>query len=111
VFEDTKTLAAPPDSPLRLWIEPWADAREFPPGTVVTLRAQSPQEGRIEIVEAKDATWVYGWTGSTLEVLVGGNRVVLFDNPPPALPEGMSMRDFIGGVLGAKPRTEEEATP
>jgi hypothetical protein len=101
-----KTITAPADQPLRLWIEPWAYEREFPPGTVVTLRARSPQDGHLEIVPAEDATWVYGWVGSTLELLVSGEQVALFDNPPPALPEGMSMRDFIGGVLGARPRTE-----
>lgn len=106
VFEDTKTLTAPPDRPLRLWIEPWADEREFPPGTVVTLRARSPHEGHLEVAPADDATWIYGWHGATLELLVGGGQIALFDNPPPALPEGMSMRDFIGGVLGAKPSLE-----
>lgn len=110
MFEDTKTLTAPPDRPLRLWIEPWADEREVPPGSVVTLRAKSPHGGRIETVEAADAIWIYGWPGSTLEVLVGSERVVLVDNPPPALPWGISMRDFIGGVLGAKPTTDEGAT-
>jgi hypothetical protein len=107
VFEDVKTIAAPADQPLRLWIEPWADEREFPPGTVVTLRASSPQDGHLEIVPAEDATWVYGWVGSTLEVLVGDRRIALFDNPPPALPEGMSMRGFIGGVLGANPQIDD----
>jgi hypothetical protein len=58
VFKDEKTLTAPLDRPLRLWIEPWANEREFPPGTVVTLRASSPQEGRIEVQEATDATGV-----------------------------------------------------
>lgn len=111
MFEDTQTVRAPPDRPLRVWIEPWADERTFSPGTVVTMRARSPREGRIEVVEGRDATWVYGWPGSTLEVLVGSKRVVYFDNPPPALPEGLSMRDFIGGVLGARPKTDERATP
>ncbi len=107
MFEDTKTLTAPPDRPLRLWIEPWAAERQFPPGSVVILRAQSPREGRIEVVAAADATWIYGWPGSTLEILVGGEQVAIFDNPPPALPEGMSMRDFIGGVRGARPPVAE----
>jgi hypothetical protein len=77
VFEDTQTLTAPPDRSLRLWIEPWGDEREFPRGTVVTLQVRSPHEGRLEVVAADDATWVYGWQGATLEFLVGGGEDVL----------------------------------
>jgi hypothetical protein len=108
VFEDTKTLAAPPDQPLRLWIEPWGDGREFPAGTLVTLRARSPHAGRLEIIPADDATWIYAWHGVTLEILVDGEQVALFDISPPAIPEGMSMREFVGGVLGAVPGISRE---
>ena len=58
VFRDERTLTAALDRPLRLWIEPWADERTIPPRTVVPLRAEGPQERRIEVVEAADTTWV-----------------------------------------------------
>lgn len=107
MFRDERTLAAPHDKSLRLWIEPWAQECTAPPGTVVTLRAESPGKGQLEIVEAEDATWVYAWVGSTLEIFAGSERLALFDIPPPAVPEGMTMREFVRGLFGAGPRTPE----
>lgn len=107
MFRDERTIAAPRDKSLRLWIEPWGDECTVPPGTVVTLRAESPGEGRLEIVEAEDATWVYAWVASTLEILLGSERIALFDIPPPAIPESMTMRDFVGRLFGAEPRTPD----
>ena len=49
MHEVVEILEAPPDCPLNVWFEPWAQGLTFPPGTLVELQAAAPGEGRLEI--------------------------------------------------------------
>lgn len=84
MHEHIETLQAPQDRRLHLWFEPWAIGLAFPAAKAVELRARSPYPGRLEFDITEERTAVYGWPGSTLQVLMDGQVVESFDLAVPA---------------------------
>lgn len=100
MYHQKLTLNAPVGTALYVWFEPWAEGVAFPTGSVVELHAQSAIEGQLEIDATPERTAVYGWPGSTLQVMVGGAVVTSFEQPVPDFltPEMLSM------LFGAPPK-------
>lgn len=103
MFIVVETLQAPPDQPLNVWFEPWADGLTLSPGAVAELRATAPNEGRLDVERQEDGVAVYGWPGCTLKVLVGGEVARDFGVPCFGLPPGVDMKGFVGLMFGPPP--------
>lgn len=101
MHEHVITLQVPPGETLFLWFEPWAEGLGFKGHAQVELRGASPTDGRLETAER---TAVYGWAGSTLQVIVDGAVVLSFDQP---VPSGMS-REMLTLLFGAPPAPTPE---
>jgi len=93
-------VRSPPDRPLALWIEPWGDEIVLPTGAVGELRATSPEAGDLEIVPEERGVVIYAWSGATLQVFASGSMLQDYTYPVPYVPAGMSVRAFLGVVLG-----------
>ncbi len=50
-------------------LEPWGDEHTLKPNESITLLAEGPSDGHLEIEMASGRLLVYGWTGSVIEVL------------------------------------------
>ena len=98
-----ETLQAPPDQPLNIWFEPWAEIVTLSPGGLAELRASAPTQGRLVIDREEQGVVVYGWPGCTLKVLVGGEVARDFSIPIPELPPGMDMKGFAEFMFGPPP--------
>jgi hypothetical protein len=103
MHQHVERLQAPVDRMLHLWFEPWAEGLAFPAGMVVELRAQSSLPGKLELVTAEGRTAVYGWPGSTLQVLVDGNLIQSFDQAVPDVLTSLSTRETISMLFGPPP--------
>ena len=99
MHEHVLKLQVPNDRALHLWFEPWAEGLAFPAGSLVELRAISPVEGELEVDATPERTAIYGWSGSTLRVLVHGTEVVSFQQP---VPDFLS-REKVNLLFGAPP--------
>ena len=99
MHEQILQLEAPKSRTLHLWFEPWAEGFAFPAGTAIELRATSPVEGKLEIEASPERTAVYGWSESTLRVLVNGAEVLSFQQP---VPEGLN-KEMVALLFGAPP--------
>jgi hypothetical protein len=84
MHEHIEALQAPQGRRLHLWFEPWAMGLAVPAGKAVELRASSPHPGRLEFEMTEERTAIYGWPGSTLQVLMDGQVVESFDLAVPA---------------------------
>jgi hypothetical protein len=111
MHEVVESLRAPPDHPLNVWFEPWADGLTLPPGTMLELRAAANREGRLEIVRQEQGVAVYSWPGSTLRVFVAEELVRDFSMPVPDIPVGMDMKGFVGLLFGPAPTAGEPSHP
>jgi hypothetical protein len=94
-------LRSPLDRPMALWIEPWGDQLVLPAGAVAELRASGPEGGDLEMVPEEGDLTVFAWPGSTLQVFASGSLLCDFSNPVPSVPPGMSVRGFLGLMLGS----------
>src|SRR5262245_35003118 len=103
MHEDVKRLTAPPDGSLHLWFEPWAEGLAFPASSVIQLRGVSSTPGELEVEALGDRTAVYGWPGSTLQIIKDGRLVHTFDVAAPDTPDGISMREFVTKSFGPPP--------
>ena len=111
MHEYIERLQAPRDRMLHLWFEPWAEGLGIPAGMVVELRATSSLPGKLELDVAPERTAVYGWPGSTLQVLSDGKLVQSFDQAVPETLSTLSIRENITMLFGAPlvPTPEEGA--
>ena len=50
-------------------LEPWGDEHTLKPYESITLLAEGPSDGHLEIEMVPGRLLVYGWTGSVIEVL------------------------------------------
>ena len=80
-------------------IEPWAAEFAVAPGAVFVIRATSHVPGALEVEKADGCVICWAWPGSTVEVWSEGQLVSSRDHPVPAVPEGMSVRQFLRTVL------------
>jgi hypothetical protein len=81
-------------------LEPQGAEFAMPPGAVFELRAEGPEGAHLEIDYAADQIIAWGWSGSMVEVWHNGERLSGPPHPVPPVPEGMSVRDFLGMILG-----------
>jgi hypothetical protein len=107
MHEQIVDLHAPHDHALYLWFEPWAEGLSFPAGTRIQLIAKSSVPGELEVAETPESTAIYGWSRSTLQVLVANTVVLSFDQPVP----DMLDRKNVTMLFGAPPvpTTKERA--
>ncbi|MGH2587011.1 MAG: hypothetical protein ACRDJE_19020 [Dehalococcoidia bacterium] len=75
VVEQTIRLLNSAAAPLCLTLEPWAEQYIVPSGTAVDVTAHGPSGGKLEISVEDDGIIVYGWTGSTVDVVQDGDAV------------------------------------
>jgi len=63
------------ETPLKLWIEPWVEEFELPPGTEVEVRLSGNAESRVEVEYHQDAILVFGFYGSFASVFRDGKLI------------------------------------
>jgi hypothetical protein len=57
-------------------LEPWGETYPMPAGSSFQINAKGPQQGAlIQVEETDDEVIVYGWPGSTVQVLQDGAQV------------------------------------
>lgn len=108
MYRYTKVLQSPPDVRLFLWFEPWAEGYAFPPNAKVELHAQSTIEGELDLLEERERTAVYGWSGCTLKVIVDNEVVVSFDQSVPEFSQNTSTKEMMTLLLGEAPKPKAE---
>ena len=108
MHERRRTLKAPDEARLFIWFEPWAEGLGFPPGCIVELWGTSEIEGDFELDVTEERTAVYGWAGSTLQVVVDGTMVHSFDQPVPDTESALSTKDVITMLFGPAPAPDAE---
>jgi hypothetical protein len=84
-----------------VWLEPWATGYTIAPGEGLVVVGASEHNGQFEVVDYGDKVGVYGWPGSSYQVLKDGKLIgedISFT--PDGPPSGMSIREFIEGAFG-----------
>lgn len=102
MFEDRRTITNSAKESLTVWIEPWGQDLQVPPGQNLEVVAQSLSEGRLEIADVDEGIAVYAWPGATIQAFCQGERIYDANTtfPAEALPAGMSTRGFIEFMFG-----------
>lgn len=102
MFEDRRTIANSADKSLTVWIEPWGQDLQVPPGQSLDLVARSPSEGRLEVVNGVEEVAVYAWPDATIQAFCQGELIydMNITFPSAALPAGMSARSFVEFMFG-----------
>ena len=54
---------------ITLCLEPWADEYTLPKDEYLTILAQGPKNGLLEIEYSENRITIYGWSGSTCEII------------------------------------------
>lgn len=94
------------DTAVRFILEPQGCEFVMPPGAVFELRAEGPEGDELQIDFAPDQIIAWGWSGSVVEVWHNGVSLSGRSLPVPPVPPGMSVRGFLGMVLG-DPRLQD----
>jgi hypothetical protein len=85
---------------VRFILEPQGAEFAMPAGAVFELRAEGPEGDQLEIDFGADQITAWGWSGSIVEVWHEGVSLSGRSMPVPPVPKGMSVRGFLGMVLG-----------
>jgi hypothetical protein len=86
---------------LEVWIEPWGMPIEVAAGSRCRVVAQGSIAGELEVIERGATTRVvYAWPTATVEVFVDEVSVYRCDIAVPGVPEGSSVRTFLGKLFG-----------
>ena len=93
-----RTITNDSTEPIELGLEPWGMYLSIAPHQSLEVVAESPQAGDLEVVSETQSVVVYGWPGSTLKVYCEGRVIHEEAVTMPGIPEGMSMREFMGSV-------------
>ncbi len=86
-------------------VEPWADEHALPAGETFDVVARAPQAGTLEVEVGGNRIVVWGWEGSVVNLyregaLVYGGRGER--QPVPTVPRGKSVRGFLHSMLNAE---------
>jgi hypothetical protein len=81
-------------------LEPWASEFVMCPGAVLELRVEGPEGDTLQLDYGADHITAWGWSGSVIEVWQNGAMLYGPSLPVPEVPPGMSVRGFLGMVLG-----------
>lgn len=89
-----------------LVLEPWGEVMSLPSWEQVTVTVRGEHAAQAELVRGGRDVTLFAAPGTTLTVEdARGLQVLEIDIPVPSLPEGMSTRAFLSGVLDGKPET------
>lgn len=99
-FESTERIENDGPDELVLVVEPWASEYALPPGAAYVVRAKSHIAGALELERERHLVICWAWPGSTAEVWSNDQLVESFVQPVPAVPQGLSVRGFLRGILG-----------
>src|SRR5436190_733430 len=94
------------DTAVTLFLEPGGADYLLPPGEAFEIRAEGPEGDHLEIDLAPEQISAWAWPGSVVDLWQNGVNVSGPSIPVPAVPEGMSVRGFLGMVLG-DPKLQE----
>ena len=72
--------------PITLCLEPWADEILIPSKAGFDIVAEGPDGGHLEVTYEERRVSVYGWSGATLSVFHGRERLLECDIPVPLTP-------------------------
>jgi hypothetical protein len=95
--------------PFTFVLEPWGEVYEFPAGATFVVVAQGPAGDNLVIDNGERVITVWGWSGSNVEVFHNGKLISHSGGPPvPSVPAGMSIRGFLGMVMGNGEKPSDE---
>jgi hypothetical protein len=94
VIRNTRDTAVP------LFLEPGGADYLLPPGEEFELRAEGPEGDHLEIDFGPDRLIAWAWSGSVVDLWQNGANLSGLSTPVPSVPQGMSVRGFMGMVLG-----------
>jgi len=87
-------------SAVTLFLEPGGADYLLPPGEALEIRAEGPEGSHLEIDIAPDHITTWAWSGSVIDLWQNGVNLSGPSTPVPSVPEGMTVRGFLGMVLG-----------
>ena len=93
-------------APVTFILEPSGADYRLPPGQVFEIRAEGPEGDHLEIDFGPETITAWAWAGSVVDLWQNGVNVSGPSIPIPSVPEGMSVRGFMGMVLG-DPKLQE----
>ena len=89
-------------SPLRLWVEPWAEEFQIAPKSTVEIFMRGSPVGPLDVEESTEQITIYAPAGATLSIKVDGSQIRSLDIPvPDAGPLGT--KGFVNLVFGDSP--------
>lgn len=90
-------------------VEPWGQPFTLEPGQSLRIVASSLIKGELEHDPAPEADLIYAWPGATYRAYLDDELVEECDNVvPDVLPPGMTVRQFLGMMLGADDRAGDQ---
>jgi hypothetical protein len=96
------------DTAVTLFLEPGGADYLLPPGEAFEIRAEGPEGDHLEIDSASDHITAWAWSGSVVDLWQNGINLSGPSTPIPSVPEGMSVRGFMGMVLGDSKRHDPD---
>lgn len=70
------------DQPLRVWIEPWCDEFEVPPGSILVIRQEGLPDGEDEtMIEPREELLIFWCGGSGYEAELDGEPALPRSDP------------------------------
>lgn len=87
------------DTEVAVILEPQGREFSMPAGAVFEVRAEGPAGDSIEIDFGPDCITVWGWSGSVVGIYQNGVELGGPSLPVPPVPDGMTVRGFLRGVL------------
>jgi len=88
------------DMPVKFILEPGGADYLLPPGEVFEICAEGPEGDHLEMDFGPEQITAWAWAGSVVDLWQNGVNVSGPSTPIPSVPEGMSVRGFLGMVLG-----------
>lgn len=90
-------------------IEPWGQPLTLKPGQSLRVTASSLLDGTLEHDVTPEADVIYAWPGATYRAYLDDALIDESDSiVPDVLPPGMSVRDFLGMMLGSDDRAADQ---
>lgn len=83
MFEDKVTISNPGPRMLEVTIEPWGGSHSVRPGQTLLVVGSAPEAGRLMVEDSLGVKSVWGWSGSTVRVLLDGRQI---EHYTPAVP-------------------------
>lgn len=85
---------------LEVTVEPWGHPLTLAAGRALRVVGESSRVGGLEVERSADSVSVFGWPGCRVRAYVDDEVVFASHIEVPLVPDGGSVRDFLGLVLG-----------